>query len=157
VDTSLCLNRFTVCGEDHRLYLLREYIDGNYNVVQPHQGLANRPIGLPEPAEHGVDFAPDDVVCEHRLGGILKSYRWKQVAWIFDPSNPERVLRVYHYTLGPYAIMSNYKQSSCIRVNVLIIMVIKINNHRPWIAFTKLRHSVYVNSYMLHNSITYRV
>ena len=40
----------------------------------------NRPIGLLEPAEHAATFSQDDVVCDHRCGGILKSYRWKQAA-----------------------------------------------------------------------------
>jgi len=75
-----CLNNFTVFSYEHLMYLLREYVDGHYNVVRPHQGLDNQPIGLPEPVEHSVDFAQDDVVCDHRLGGVLKSYRWKLAA-----------------------------------------------------------------------------
>ena len=45
-----------------------------------HTGLDNRTIGLPEPDEHGCDFAQEDVICDLRLGGVLKSYRWKTAA-----------------------------------------------------------------------------
>ena len=81
-----CLDHFTVFSDEHLAHLLREYVDGHYNTVRPHQGLDNRPIGLPEPAEHAATFSQDDVVCDHRCGGILKSYRWKQAACIVDPS-----------------------------------------------------------------------
>jgi putative transposase len=75
-----CLDHFTVFSYEHLMYLLSEYVDGHYNVSRPHRGLDNRPIGLPELAEHGSNFSQDDVACDHRCGGIIRSYRWKQVA-----------------------------------------------------------------------------
>ncbi|MEK7413786.1 MAG: integrase core domain-containing protein [Planctomycetota bacterium] len=75
-----CLDYFTALGYDHLMYLLREYVDGYYNVCRPHRGLDNRSIGLPEPDEHDADFTQDDVVCDMRCGGIIRNYRWKQAA-----------------------------------------------------------------------------
>ncbi len=59
------------------MHVLNEYVEGHSNVDRPHRGLNNRTIGLPELDEHSADFAKDDVVCDYRLGGVLKSYRWK--------------------------------------------------------------------------------
>ncbi len=67
-----CLNHFMVFGEDHLRYLVREYID-YYNAVRPHRSLGNVPIGL-----EGGGWRPGEprgkVVCQERLGGLLRHY-----------------------------------------------------------------------------------
>jgi len=73
-----CLDHFTAFSHEHLMHLLHEYVEGHYNVDRPHRGIDNRTIGLPEPDEHGADFAQEDVVCDHRLGGVLKVTGGKQ-------------------------------------------------------------------------------
>lgn len=68
-----CLDNFIVFGEDHLRYILSEYVQW-YHESRPHQGMGNVPLsgeGLPEPAILSLE----DVVCEERLGGLLKTYR----------------------------------------------------------------------------------
>jgi transposase InsO family protein len=68
-----CLDRFIVFGVDHLRHLLPEFVR-NYHEARPHQSLGNAPpCGPPAPERPPPD--PDDVVCEERLGGLLKSYR----------------------------------------------------------------------------------
>ena len=52
---------------EHLNQVLREYID-HYNSERPHQGLGNRTIG---PWQVGQG----KIVCDERLGGLLKSFR----------------------------------------------------------------------------------
>jgi len=59
-----CLNHFTAMNYDHLMYLLKEYVDGHYNLIRPHRGLGNRPIGLPVPTECSANFSRDDVACD---------------------------------------------------------------------------------------------
>jgi putative transposase len=69
-----CLDHFVVFGEAHLRHLLTEYI-AHYHAERPHQGLGNGPpAGAEPPAGEGPLFA-SDVVCEERLGGLLKHYR----------------------------------------------------------------------------------
>lgn len=71
------LNNFIVFGEDHLRFLLKEWLT-YYHEFRPHQGLGNVPIsGIPGGVECQVDFQPDDIVCHHRLGGLLKHYERK--------------------------------------------------------------------------------
>jgi hypothetical protein len=68
-----CLDHFAVFGTDHLRYLLSEYL-AHYHAERPHQGLGNAPpIGLPP--EPGHPATAGDVVCDERLGGLLKHYR----------------------------------------------------------------------------------
>jgi len=46
-----------------------------YNKDRPHQGLGNLQIGATNPAE--VERTPADLVCQERLGGLLKHYERK--------------------------------------------------------------------------------
>jgi putative transposase len=69
-----CLDHFTVFGESHLRYLIREYVQF-YNTVRPHQGLDNNPIDskiIPFPTERSPN--PSNVRCKTRLGGILKHF-----------------------------------------------------------------------------------
>jgi putative transposase len=69
-----CLDHFVFFGEKHLSHVVREY-ERYYNEARPHQGLGNKPLGdWPEPAPAEV-VRLEDVVCEERLGGLLKSYR----------------------------------------------------------------------------------
>ena len=68
-----CLDRFIVFGERHLEHLVRDYVR-YYLDGRPHQGLGNElltPTGPP----------PDigEIVCEQRLGGVLKHY-YRQAA-----------------------------------------------------------------------------
>ncbi len=69
-----CLDHFIVFGERHLRYLVEEYVD-YYHHQRPHQGLSNEPL-------HGLQLIeepdqPDDashIICNSRLGGLLKHY-----------------------------------------------------------------------------------
>jgi len=49
-------------------HAVREYAV-HYNTERPHQGVGNVPLGPWEPTTEG------QIVCDQRLGGILKSFR----------------------------------------------------------------------------------
>ena len=67
-----CLDRVIVFGEGHLRSLLTEFV-ADYHERRPHQGLGNlAPCGLP-PAEVSP-LNPGEVLCEERLGGLLKHY-----------------------------------------------------------------------------------
>lgn len=71
-----CLDRFMVFGEGHLRYLVREYV-GYYNSVRPHGSLGGALIGA---GGEGVWKRGDPggrVVCQERLGGILRHYHRK--------------------------------------------------------------------------------
>ena len=70
------LDRFVVFGEAHLRYLLSEFLS-HYHEARPHQSWDNAPpCGPPSPAE-GPPLDPAKVVCEERLGGLLKHYSRK--------------------------------------------------------------------------------
>ena len=67
-----CLDHFVICGQAHLMHLLKTFLD-HYHTERPHQGLDNAvPMGaaLASP----VNRRNGAVVCEHRLGGLLKHY-----------------------------------------------------------------------------------
>jgi hypothetical protein len=45
-----------------------------YHQHRPHQGLDNRPLGWTETAAE-ADRPLDEVVCQERLGGLLRHYQ----------------------------------------------------------------------------------
>jgi putative transposase len=62
-------------GETQLNYVVREYVE-HHNTERPHQSLGNRP--LPEAAESDppvLPFPAAGVVCQRRLGGLLRHYR----------------------------------------------------------------------------------
>ncbi len=71
---SECLSRFVFFGERHLRHVVGEYL-AHYNAERPHQGIDNVPIGAQAPPEPVAVLGPGDVVCEERLGGLLKHYR----------------------------------------------------------------------------------
>jgi putative transposase len=63
-----CLNKIIIFGESHLRYVVGEYIE-HYHTERPHQGIGDNIIEpLPQPKE-------GKIVCQERLGGLLKSYR----------------------------------------------------------------------------------
>jgi putative transposase len=65
-----CLDHFVVCGERHLNHIVAQFAD-YYHHCRPHQSLGNRPpLGAKSPAM--VDGGK--IVCEQRLGGLLKHY-----------------------------------------------------------------------------------
>jgi type I restriction enzyme R subunit len=70
------LDRFVVFGEAHLRYLLSVFLS-HYHQARPHQSLGNAPpCGPPFPAE-GPPPDAAAVVCEERLGGLIKHYSRK--------------------------------------------------------------------------------
>jgi len=63
-----CLDHLIFLTEDHLRRSFVEYV-AHYNEERPHQGVGNRPIGEWKPATEGA------IVCDERLGGLLKSFR----------------------------------------------------------------------------------
>ncbi len=68
-----CLNHFLAFGEKHLDYLVREFVE-HYHTERPHQGLGNKVI-VAGVAETLPITSSDQVLCESRLGGMLKTYR----------------------------------------------------------------------------------
>jgi hypothetical protein len=61
--------------ETHLNCLIREWV-AHYARERPHQSLGNRPLpeaGAPDPPV--VSFPANGVVCDQRLGGLLRHYR----------------------------------------------------------------------------------
>jgi len=62
-----CLNKMLIFGESHLRYVVDEYME-HYHTERPHQGIGNLII---EPPPQG----DGEVICQERLGGILKFWR----------------------------------------------------------------------------------
>ena len=69
-----CLNHFIVFGEDHLRHLISSYVT-YYNEERPHQGRGNRPLRV-DVAPNEVSADTSRIVCDQRLGGLLKHYRY---------------------------------------------------------------------------------
>ena len=65
---SECLLRMIFFGEASLRHAISEYVV-HYHAERAHQGIGNERIERVGAAEHG------DVVCDERLGGLLKCYR----------------------------------------------------------------------------------
>jgi putative transposase len=71
---SECLDHFILFGEKHLRHVLSSWLE-HYHSERPHQALGNVP---PSGAPAGEPVGDDGglrVVCEERLGGLLKHYR----------------------------------------------------------------------------------
>jgi putative transposase len=69
-----CLDHFIVFGEAHLRYLTEEYVEFR-NTVRPHQGVGNKPLGWSDTFESDESVPRDEVICDERLGGVLRHYR----------------------------------------------------------------------------------
>ncbi|MHC4635914.1 MAG: integrase core domain-containing protein, partial [Planctomycetota bacterium] len=56
-----------IFGESHLRYVINEYME-HYHTERPHQGIGNNIIEPPPMVGQGK------IVCQERLGGLLKSY-----------------------------------------------------------------------------------
>jgi len=65
-----CLDHFVVLGEDHLRHIVAEYV-AYFNAERPHQAMDNRP--LTEPPETAAP-ADREILCQERLGGLLRHY-----------------------------------------------------------------------------------
>lgn len=68
-----CLDHFVVFGEAHLRHILSEYLI-YYHQHRPHQGLDNQPLSRTELVPSIVGSL-GEVVCQERLGGLLRHYR----------------------------------------------------------------------------------
>ena len=64
------LDHFMIFGEKHLNHMAREFVD-YYHRRRPHQGKGNK---LLLPTDSSPPATEGEVVCEQRLGGLLKHY-----------------------------------------------------------------------------------
>lgn len=72
------LDKFVVVNERHLNLINREF-QGWYNYERPHSARDNLPPGCESPPAEWDPVKLNDVVCETRLGGALKTY-WRRAA-----------------------------------------------------------------------------
>ncbi len=68
-----CLDRFVIVSERH-LNLINKEFQNWYNHLRPHSARDYLPPGCKSHPEPRSTIRINDVVCETRLGGVLKSY-----------------------------------------------------------------------------------
>ncbi len=68
------LNHFIVFGLAHFDHIVSEFVD-YYHDCRPHQGIGNRLIGAEEFDAPPLIESIEQLECESRLGGLLKTYR----------------------------------------------------------------------------------
>lgn len=68
-----CLNRFIVFGLGHLDYLVSEYVS-YYHELRPHQRKDNKPLLGHWPDADDPPNSNEEIVCQERLGGVLKHY-----------------------------------------------------------------------------------
>lgn len=71
-----CLDRFVIVSERHLNVINREF-QAWYNFDRPHSAQDFLPPGCESPPAPRDTIRLNDVVCEPRLGGVLKSYRYR--------------------------------------------------------------------------------
>jgi putative transposase len=73
-----CLDHFICFGVEHLRHIVHEF-DIFYNRERPHQGVGNRrlPDAAGESVPATITFPAGKVVCQERLGGLLKHYSRK--------------------------------------------------------------------------------
>jgi putative transposase len=73
-----CLDKFVVVNEKHLNLITREF-QGWYNHERPHSARDHLPPACESPPAEWETAKLNDVVCETRLGGALKTY-WRRAA-----------------------------------------------------------------------------
>jgi len=68
-----CLDYFVFFGEKHLQHVIDNYV-AHYNQERPHQGLDNRPLTETAVPPAVLPFVAAELVCQERLGGLLKHY-----------------------------------------------------------------------------------
>jgi putative transposase len=68
------LNHFVVFGLAHFDHIVREFVN-YYHDCRPHQGIGNRLIGAEHADEPPQIESVEQLECDWRLGGLLKTYR----------------------------------------------------------------------------------
>ena len=68
-----CLDKFVIVAERHLNYITREW-RLHYNAERPHEARRHLPPGCESPPTAQETIRLKDIVCETRLGGMLKSY-----------------------------------------------------------------------------------
>ena len=68
------LNHFIVFGLAHFDYIVRVYVT-YYHECRPQQGISSWLIGTTEDKESPSVPSSEDILCETKLGGLLRSYR----------------------------------------------------------------------------------
>jgi len=72
-----CLDHFVVLGERHLEYIVSEFLDF-YHHARPHQNKENKPLVDDQPPDENIPVPQlDEIECQTRLGGLLKSYSRK--------------------------------------------------------------------------------
>jgi hypothetical protein len=66
-------------SEKHLQYVIKSWLE-HYQAERPHQGIDNVPLSQTpadsaEPEALTLPFCLEDVVCEERLGGLIRHYR----------------------------------------------------------------------------------
>jgi len=67
-----CLDHFVAVGQKHHDYLVCEFVN-NYHTLRPHQNVGNLTLDRAATDEL-VLTTIGEVVCDERLGGLLKSF-----------------------------------------------------------------------------------
>jgi putative transposase len=74
-----CVDHFICFGVEHLRHIVREFVI-HYNQFRPHQSLGNRPLSAADdPPPATLVFPQGEVICNERLGGLLKHY-YRQAA-----------------------------------------------------------------------------
>jgi len=74
---SECLDHFVVFGEEHLRHLVFSF-QAYYNELRPHKARDNLPLNYTAPPPTSA-FVAEDIVCDERLGGLLKHF-YRRVA-----------------------------------------------------------------------------
>ena len=68
-----CLDHFVLFGRRHLDYVVSEFVD-YYSTKRPHQAVGNRPLTPSGSPSDRASPNAGEVVCEERLGGLLRHY-----------------------------------------------------------------------------------
>ena len=69
-----CLDHFIAFGHEHLNYLIREFVE-YYNSARPHSNKSHRPPCEQTDVPEWETIKLDEVCCDEKLGGVIKSMR----------------------------------------------------------------------------------